>query len=136
LGGENYESIANKTFELMINISLNRYIKVSNYSHKSPDKINSFFHIDDDKKINVFQIDTYIQKISGKELNKVHTKFPNNFFFFEDLNLNDSEDYEIIGQVSHNIINNIRQKFSQQFNCIHLIKEFNNYKPKEEEKFI
>ena len=48
----------------------------------------------------------------------------------------DSENYEIIGEISQNIINNSRQKISQEFNYIHLIKEFNKYAKKEDSNFI
>ena len=91
IGGESYESIANKTFELICNISLNRNIKVENYNHKNSDKINSFFKLDKERKINEFQIDSYISNITGKKLFKIHEKFKNNFFFFENLTLKDNE---------------------------------------------
>ena len=136
IGGEKFESIANKTFELMCNISLNRDIKVKTFTHKNPDKINSFFNINDENQINVFQIDTYIPKISGKEINKIYGRFPNNFLFFEELKINDFNNYEIIGEVSQNIVNNAKQKIAQEFNYIHLIKKFNNYPQKDEQKFI
>ena len=42
--------------------------------------INSFFKLEKEKLINDFQIDLYLAKITGKELNKIHQKFPNNFF--------------------------------------------------------
>ena len=136
LEGDTYESIANKTFELMCNISLDRNIDVKNFINKKPKKINLFFNLKGDKKIKDFQIDSYISKITGKELNKIKEKFPNNFFFFENLKLKGTENYEIIGKISQNIINNSRQKISQQFNYIHLIKEFNKYPQKEDTKFI
>ena len=136
IGGEKFESIANKTFELMCNISLNRDIKVKTFTHKNPDKINSFFNINDENQINVFQIDTYIPKISGKEINKIYGRFPNNFLFFEELKINDSNNYEIIGEVSQNIVNNAKQKIAQEFNYIHLINKFNNYPQKNDQKFI
>jgi hypothetical protein len=47
-----------------------------------------------------------------------------------------SDEYEIIGEVSQNIFNNAKKKFSQQFNYIHLIKEFNKYEKKDDPKFI
>ena len=134
--GVTYESIANKTFELMCNLSLNRNIEVKNYISKRAKNINIFFNLKGDKKIRDFQIDSYVSKITGKELNKIRDKFPNNFFFFENLNLKDHNNYEIIGEISQNILNNSRQKISQQFNYIHLIKEFNEYKQKENNKFI
>ena len=136
LGGETFEMIALKTFELMAVISLNRNITVKNYKHKNQNKINSFFKLEGKDKINDFQIDLYIKKLKGKELKKIYEKFPKNFFFFENLNIEENENYEVIGEVSNNIINNARQKIAQQFNYIHIIKEFNNYKKKEEEKFI
>ena len=136
IGGEVYEVIANKTFELMCNISLNRDIKIKNFTHKNPDKINSFFNLDDENKINTFQIDSYLSKISGKELNKIHERFPNNFIFFEELKINDSDYYEIIGEVSQNIVNNSKQKIAQEFNYIDLITKFNNYYNKNEINFI
>ena len=80
IDGDNYESYANKTFELICNISLNRNIKVQNYNHKNPYKINSFFELHKEKKIDDFKIDSYIARISGKELTKIHQKFPHNFF--------------------------------------------------------
>ena len=120
----------------MCNISLNRDIKIKTFTHKNPDKINSFFNLDDEKKINTFQIDTYLAKISGKELNKIHERFPNNFIFFEELKINDSNYYEIIGEVSQNIVNNSKQKIVQEFNYIHLITKFNNYCNKKENNFI
>ena len=136
IGGEQYEANANKTIELMCNISLNRDIKIKTFTHKNPDKINSFFNLNEENQINVFQIDTYISKISGKEIKKIHKRFPNNFLFFEDLNINDSKDYEMIGEVSQNIVNNAQQKIIQEFNYIYLIKQFNNYDKKEEKQFI
>ena len=136
LGGETFEMIALKTFELMAVISLNRNITVKNYNHKNQNKINSFFKLEGKDKINDFQIDLYIKKLKGKELKKIYEKFQKNFFFFENLNIEENENYEVIGEVSNNIINNARQKIAQQFNYIHIIKEFNNYKKKEEEKFI
>ena len=120
----------------MCNISLNRDIKIKNFTHKNPDKINSFFNLDDENKINTFQIDSYLPKISGKELNKIHERFPNNFIFFEELKINDSDYYEIIGEVSQNIVNNSKQKIAQEFNYIHLITKFNNYYNKNENNFI
>ena len=136
IGGEKFESIANKTFELMCNISLNRDIKVKTFTHKNPDKINSFFNLNDENQINVFQIDTYIPKISGKEIKKIYERFPNNFLFFEELKINDYTNYEIIGEVSQNIVNNAKQKIAQEFNYIHLINKFNNYPQKNDQKFI
>ena len=91
LEGDTYESIANKTFELMCNISLDRNIDVKNFINKKPKKINLFFNLKGDKKIKDFQIDSYISKITGKELNKIKEKFPNNFFFFENLKLKGTE---------------------------------------------
>ena len=126
----------NKTFELMCNISLNRDIKVKTFTHKNPDKINSFFNLDGENQINVFQIDTYIPKIAGKEINKIYARFPNNFLFFEELKINNSSNYEIIGEVSQNIVNNAKQKIAQEFNYIHLINQFNNYAQKDDKKFI
>ena len=136
IGGKNFKIIANQTFELMCNIVLNRNITVKNYKSKNPDKINSFFKLEGKNKINTFQIDLYIQKLNGKELNKIYNKYPKNFLWFENLCINEKDNYEIIGEVSNNIINNARQKISQQFNYIHLIKEFNNYKYKKNDKFI
>ena len=136
IGGEKFESIANKTFELMCNISLNRDIKVTTLNDKNPDKINSFFNLNDENQINVFQIDTYIPKISGKEIKKIYERFPNNFLFFEELKINDYTNYEIIGEVSQNIVNNAKQKIAQEFNYIHLINKFNNYPQKNDQKFI
>lgn len=136
LEGETYESIANKTLELMCNISLNRNIEVKNYMAKNAKKINIFFNLKGENKIKDFQIDSYISKITGKELKKIKEKFPNHFFFFENLNLKDSEIYEVIGEISQNIVNNSRQKISQEFNYIHLIKYFNNYHEKEKSDFI
>lgn len=136
IGGEEYEAIINRTFELMCNISLNRDIKIKTCTHKNPDKINLFFNLDEKNKINTFQIDTYLSKISGKELNKIHERFPNNFIFFEELKINDSNYYEIIGEVSQNIVNNSKQKIVQEFNYIHLITKFNNYYNKKENNFI
>ena len=112
IGGENFEIIANKTFELMCNIVLNRNIIVKNYKSKNPDKINSFFKLEGKNKINTFQIDLYIQKLNGKELNKIYNKYPKNFLWFENLCINEKDNYEIIGEVSNNIINNARQKIS------------------------
>ena len=136
IGGEKFESIANKTLELMCNISLNRDIKAKSFTHKNLDKINSFFNLNDENQINVFQIDTYIPKISGREINKIYGRFPNNFLFFEELKINDSNNYEIIGEVSQNIVNNAKQKIAQEFNYIHLINKFNNYPQKDDKKFI
>ena len=136
IGGETFEFTTCKIFELICNISLNRNIKVKNYGHKNPDKINNFFNLEGQNKINTFQIDLYIPILSGKELNQIYQKFPNNFFFFQDLNLNEFDKYEIIGEISQNIINNSRQKISQQFNYIHLIKNFNQYEKKDDNKFI
>ena len=81
IGGEVFESIACKIFELICNISLNRNIKVKSYGHKNPDKINKFFNLEGQDKINTFQVDLYIPILSGKELNQIYQKFPNNFFF-------------------------------------------------------
>ena len=136
LEGETYESIANKTLELMCNISLNRNIEVKNYMAKNAKKINIFFNLKGENKIKDFQIDSYVSKITGKELKKIKEKFPNHFFFFENLNLKDSEIYEVIGEISQNIVNSSRQKISQEFNYIHLIKHFNNYQEKEKSNFI
>ena len=134
--GTTFESIANKTFELMCNISLNRNIEVKNYIDKSPKRINDFFNLQGENKIKHFQIDSHISKLRGKELKKIKDKFKDNFFFFENLNLNDSDNYELIGEISQNITNNSRQKISQQFNYIYLIREFNNYAEKENKNFI
>ena len=136
LEGTTYESIANKTFELLCNLAINRNIDVKNYPTKKAKKINIFFNLNKENKVKDFQIDSYISKLTGKEFKKIKEKFPNNFFFFEDLNLIDSENYEIIGEISQNIINNSRQKISQEFNYIHLIKEFNKYAKKEDSNFI
>ena len=134
--GTTFESIANKTFELMCNISLNRNIEVKNYINKSAKRINDFFSLRGENKIKPFQIDSHISKLTGKELKKIKEKFKDNFFFFEDLQLKDTQNYEIIGEISQNIINNSRQKIAQQFNYIHLIKLFNNYKQTNSKKFI
>ena len=69
-------------------------------------------------------------------MKQIKEKFPNNFFFFENLNLKDSENYEVIGEISQNIINNTRQKITQEFNYINLIKAFNNYSERENSDFI
>ena len=111
----------------MCNISINRNIEVKNYIIKKAKKINTFFNLNKENKIKEFQIDSYISKLTGKELKQIKEKFPNNFFFFENLNLKDSENYEVIGEISQNIINNSRQKIAQEFNYINLIKAFNNY---------
>ena len=116
LEGTTYESIANKTFELICNNSINRNIEVKNYIIKKAKKINTFFNLNKENKIKEFQIDSYISKLTGKELKQIKEKFPNNFFFFENLNLKDSENYEVIGEISQNIINNSRQKIAQEFN--------------------
>ena len=80
LEGTTYESIANKTFELMCNISLNRNIEVKNYIDKSPKRINDFFNLQGENKIKHFQIDSHISKLTGKELTKIKDKFKDNFF--------------------------------------------------------
>ena len=69
--GTTFESIANKTFELMCNISLNRNIEVKNYINKSAKRINDFFSLRGENKIKPFQIDSHISKSTGKELKKI-----------------------------------------------------------------
>lgn len=80
LEGETYESIANKTFELMCNISLNRNIEVKNYIVKKAKKMNIFFNLKNEKKIKDFQIDSYLSDFSGEELKKYKINF--RIFFF------------------------------------------------------
>ena len=57
-------------FDLLYGI----YNKDIQYCIKILDKMKAFFRLDEGKKINTFQIDAYVSKISGKELNKIHEK--------------------------------------------------------------
>ena len=136
LGGYNYESMAIKNFELICNLSINREIWVSNLKLQNSNNINKFFNLKGEIAINDFQIDAYIPCILGKELEKIRNKFKNNFFFYEDMNLEQDKKYEIIGEVAINIINQSQEKIKQEFNYIHLINAFNNYTEKENTNFI
>ena len=135
LGGENYESIAIKIFELICNIAIEKIIYVSNANHKNSKKINKFFKLESTKAIDNFQIDAYIPSLTGKELNLIFKKFEKNFFFQKDLSLDENKNYEIIGEIAINILSQAKQKIKQQLNYIHLIKAFNEYKNKDDKLY-
>jgi len=132
LCGENYESIAIKIFELICNITIEKIVYVSNASHKNSKKINKFFKLENTKAIDDFQIDAYIPSLTGKELNLIFKKFEKNFFFQKDLSLDENKNYEIIGEIAINILSQAKQKIKKQWNYIHLIKAFNEYKNKDD----
>ena len=134
--GDNYEFMAIKNFELICNLTLKREICVSNLKHQNSNNINIFFGLKGEKAIKDFQIDAYIPCIFGKELDKIKNKFKNNFFFYEDMNLEQEKKYEIIGEIAINIIAQSKEKLNQEFNYIHLINAFNKYTEKEKQKFI
>ena len=94
LGGENYESIAIKIFELICNIAIEKIVYVSNVKHKNNKKINKFFKLESTKEIDDFQIDAYIPSLTGKELNLIFKKFEKNFFCQKDLSLDENKNYE------------------------------------------
>ena len=75
IGGEIYESIAIKNFEIICNIALDKIINVENFIHKDSHKINKFFQLENEKKIDNFQIDAYIRSLTGEELNIIFNKF-------------------------------------------------------------
>ena len=54
LEGTTYESIANKTFELLCNLAINRNIDVKNYPTKKAKKINIFFNLNKENKVKDF----------------------------------------------------------------------------------
>ena len=130
IGGENYESIAIKNFEIICNIALDKIINVENFIHKDSYKINKYFQLENEKKIDNFQIDAYIRSLTGEELKIIFNKYEKNFFFQEDMKLDSKKEYEIFGEIAINILSQAKQKIKQQYNYIHLIKLFNNYENK------